>query len=54
MTALIDTVDLEHVLGQVDPNGPNLHGGRILHLDVVDQPSRSGTSVPKRRWRPSH
>jgi hypothetical protein len=43
--ALVDCVDLKHVLGQVNANSRNLHGERSFSVQVVDQRLHFGTSV---------
>ena len=47
-TVLINPVDLEHVLGQVDTSGSNLHGGRpfrfkwLINASTLAHRCRSG------------
>src|SRR3990167_4933969 len=48
LAMLVDSVDLEHVLRQVDANSRKLHGGRPFSVQVVDQRLHFGTSMPLR------
>ena len=43
-----DSVDLKHVLRQVDANSRKLHNGRRFSIQVVDQPLHFGTLMPLR------
>src|SRR5215471_871839 len=42
----VDAVDLEPVFGEIQTDGGNLHGGRLLSLWRYRRP-RSGTSMPR-------
>ena len=48
LAMLVDSVDLEHVLCQVDANSRKLHSGRPFSVQVVDQRLHFGTSMPLR------
>ena len=43
---LVDSVDLEHILGQVDANSRKLHDRRPFSVQVVDQRLHFGTAMP--------
>jgi hypothetical protein len=46
LAVLVDSVDLEHVLRQVDANSRKLPGGRIFSVRVIDQRLHFGTAMP--------
>jgi VIT1/CCC1 family predicted Fe2+/Mn2+ transporter len=46
LAVLVDSVDLEHVLRQVDTNSRKLHGGNPFSVQVVDKRLHFGTSMP--------
>jgi hypothetical protein len=54
LAMLVDSVDLEHVLCQVDANSGKLHDGRPFSVQVVDQHLHFGTLMPLRVGRSSH
>jgi hypothetical protein len=48
LAALVDCVNLKHILGQVNADSRNLHGERSFSVQVVDQRLHCGTSMPLR------
>lgn len=46
LAVLVDSVDLKHVLSQVDTNSRKLHGGRPFSVQVVDKRLHFCTSMP--------
>jgi hypothetical protein len=46
LAALVDCVDLKHVLGQVNADSRNLHGERSFSVQVVYRRLHFGTSMP--------
>src|SRR3990167_4990752 len=58
LSVLINSVDLEHVLGQVDTSGSNLHGGRpfrfkwLINASTLARRCRSGWGRPSHYWLP--